>query len=850
MSNIRQNKIFFRLSEQDPLYISAQDDRRSRFSGFLRLAAIFAVALGLTLSLGSFLPESIVQIVGTPADVPLWMWALLVPLLLGLFLLLRRVRRNARHEKEQAMILAVLEGSEGARLISDPKNRTIYANSKLDEWVSDLGEANVDALKKLFLQDGDEDLFFDDLVGRAKGGQVQKIELPVQKQGQTVWALLTIQPIAGWPDHLHWRIDDITERREMEDAIHSERERLLNFMDNALVGFFSVDQHGRFVFANRTLARWLGSDDESIFQTKSLHDFLVFPPKNGQPYDLFDKGGARQFGELLMRGVDGREFEVSMTHAIIMESDQHIYTQSVVRDLTTEREMKEALKISEDRFQRFFEEAPIGIVLLDTDGKVRETNSAFARMVGVNSENLVGQALIDNVAAEDQIVLQNALKQIQNGPTAPVELKLAYGDENRKGQFSLNTKLYFGRHKINQNLILHFMDMSDQKKLEAQFAQSQKMQAVGQLAGGVAHDFNNLLTAMIGFCDLLLLRHKPGDPSFNDIKQIQSNAARAAGLVRQLLAFSRQQTLQPKIIDITDALADLSHLLRRLIGANVELKMEHGRDLRTVRVDQGQLEQVLINLVVNARDAMEKGGMVTVRTYNKDTNAKQELVADDMPAGQWVVIEVRDQGCGIPKENITRIFEPFFTTKPLGAGTGLGLSTVYGIVRQTGGYLHVESDIGKGTVFTIYLPFYEMTEDDRKAAEEQKMEEKHAPDLTGSSTILLVEDEEAVRKFSSRTLVNKGYEVIEADNGKTALERAAKMDKPVDLIISDVMMPEMDGPTMMGEIRKNWPDVKILFMSGYTEDRIGDSLGKNVFFLAKPFTLKQLAAKVKEVLEA
>src|ERR1700683_3754073 len=247
-----------------------------------------------------------------------------------------------------------------------------------------------------------------------------------------------------------------------------------------------------------------------------------------------------------------------------------------------------------------------------------------------------------------------------------------------------------GGEDSDAGFILHFIDTTEQKSLQAQFSQSQKMQAVGQLAGGVAHDFNNLLTAMIGFCDLLLLRFRPGDPSFADIMQIKQNANRAANLVRQLLAFSRQQSLQPRVLNITDVLAELSHLLRRLIGENIELKVVHARDLGLVKVDQGQLEQVIINLAVNARDAMPGGGTLTIRTARVTHTSPVRRAHEEIPAGDYVQIEVHDTGTGIAKDNLERIFEPFFSTKEVGQGTGLGLSTVYGIVKQTGGFVFVE----------------------------------------------------------------------------------------------------------------------------------------------------------------
>jgi two-component system cell cycle sensor histidine kinase/response regulator CckA len=398
--------------------------------------------------------------------------------------------------------------------------------------------------------------------------------------------------------------------------------------------------------------------------------------------------------------------------------------------------------------------------------------------------------------------------------------------------------------------MLHFIDVTEQKNLEVQFAQSQKMQAVGQLAGGVAHDFNNLLTAMIGFCDLLLMRFKPGDPSFADIMQIKQNANRAANLVRQLLAFSRQQTLQPRILDITDVLVELSHLLRRLIGENIELKVVHGRDLGLAKVDQGQLEQVIINLVVNARDAMPGGGTLTIRTANHTQAGPMRRGAETMPAGSYVLIEVSDTGMGIPRENLERIFEPFFSTKEIGSGTGLGLSTVYGIVKQTGGFIFVDSSKGRGAVFQIYLPRYQQTEAALAAARSEAAEPAALKDLTGIGTVMLVEDEDPVRIFGARALRNKGYTVLEARSGEAALELMDTTTDKIDLLITDVVMPKMDGPGLVREVRETHPDMKVIFISGYTEDSFRQRLDSdsNIHFLPKPFSLKQLATKVKEVI--
>jgi len=324
--------------------------------------------------------------------------------------------------------------------------------------------------------------------------------------------------------------------------------------------------------------------------------------------------------------------------------------------------------------------------------------------------------------------------------------------------------------------------------------------------------------------------------------------------VRQLLAFSRQQTLRPKVHDMADILSEISHLIRRLIGANIDLELVHGFNLGMVKIDVGQMEQVLINLAVNARDAMNdsgnEGGQLIIATENFN-NAEPLLCGEDeMPAGHWVSISVEDTGHGISKENINRILEPFFTTKDVGQGTGLGLATVYGIIRQTGGYLNIESELGEGTTFTIYLPRLSESESQEEVNTPHVKIEEPARDLTGTARLLLVEDEDAVRTFSTRALNNKGYEVLAAENGVAALAlMEERSDKHIDLMITDVMMPDMDGPTLAGHMREQNPDLKIIFISGYTEEKLKDHMGKGISFLPKPFTLKQLAEKVKEALD-
>jgi len=373
------------------------------------------------------------------------------------------------------------------------------------------------------------------------------------------------------------------------------------------------------------------------------------------------------------------------------------------------------------------------------------------------------------------------------------------------------------------------------------------------LAGGVAHDFNNLLTAMIGFCDLLLTRHGEDDPSFADIMQIKQNANRAANLVRQLLAFSRRQTLQPKIFSINEALEDLSHLLRRLIGENIELAISHGEAVDLIRTDPGQFDQVIINLAVNARDAMRGGGVISVATEKVTVETAVQRGHEVMPAGEYILIKIADTGSGIAKEDLNRIFEPFFSTKGVGEGTGLGLSTVYGIIRQSDGYVFVDSALGEGTTFSIYLPAFSAEEATAFGAEVASIGmtlTDSGADLTGEATVLLVEDEDAVRVFGSRALRNKGYRVLEAVDGEEALDVINDFGQPIDLIITDVMMPGMDGHTLVRLVQEEIPDIKVILMSGYAEDAIPGGIGAetSLNFLPKPFSLADLAGKVKEVI--
>jgi two-component system cell cycle sensor histidine kinase/response regulator CckA len=456
-----------------------------------------------------------------------------------------------------------------------------------------------------------------------------------------------------------------------------------------------------------------------------------------------------------------------------------------------------------------------------------------------------GAKLAAAVMEAERVLLGAALERALAGEAdlANVDVTIT-GANPRAVQFAF-TRLAAG----DSTAIVFALDKTESRALEVQLAQSQKMQAVGQLASGIAHDFNNVLTPIIGFADLLLAKMRPTDPAFADVMSIKQNANRAANLVRQLLAFSRRQTLQPKVHSLTEAMSDLDNLLSRVLGEKVELKISHGRDLGLVLVDIHQFEQVIINLAVNARDAMPSGGTLTVRTYNVSEEDSRAIKADLMPPAEYVACEVTDTGAGIPSEILNKIWEPFFSTKDVGKGTGLGLSTVYGIVKQTGGFIFCHSTVGKGTTFYIYLPRHYPAP--VVEAEPAPVAAPKRADYTGKGRILVVEDEDAVRAFAVRALTSRGYTVVEADSGESALAVYAKDNKGFELILSDVVMPEMDGPALLRELRKRGVKTKVIFVSGYPGDEFEKDLeGQTDYaFLPKPFSLKQLVEKVKEVME-
>ncbi len=493
-----------------------------------------------------------------------------------------------------------------------------------------------------------------------------------------------------------------------------------------------------------------------------------------------------------------------------------------------------------EQIQGLLSALPLGLALADRDGRFLFLNDAFCQAVNLPT----GSKPIypgDLVVKEDKAAVADTVRRFASGQALTGDIAIRLRDASEEPvALSIAGLRGLGEAAV----LLSLKDNSEESKLKRQIAQASKMQAIGQLAGGVAHDFNNILTGILGHCDLMLMRHTPGDSDYDDIQQIKNNSNRAAALTRQLLAFSRQQTLRPQILQLPDVVSEISNLLKRLLGETVVLEVKHGRNLGPVRADPGQLEQVIVNLAVNARDAMPRGGTLTIQTYAVTRSDVRKIGSDILPIADYSAVSVADTGTGIAPELLTKIFEPFFTTKDVGKGTGLGLSTVYGIVKQSGGFIFADSKVNQGTSFVIYLPVHEA---EAVTPFAPRLEKEKPTETWGTGTILLVEDEDMVRAVAERALTRNGYTVVSATNGEEALELLESRDD-FDLVISDVVMPIMDGPTMVRQVRSKLPNMPILFMSGYAEEQLRKTIDLDrMAFLPKPFSVQQLAEAVRTV---
>jgi two-component system cell cycle sensor histidine kinase/response regulator CckA len=785
----------------------------------------------------------------------------------ALFAVASGIMRVASKDHGNPLLKAVVDNAFDGILVTDQGGRVFYANATYLDLIGAADPKDVRPIEQVFIGDPDVSEAIYRLLKAAREGRRLHEEVRVAGTlGDTGrWLRLRVRPLGASKRDARmtvWSIADVSRDRERQENVFQELQHAIDYLDHAPAGFFSVDAADDIVYLNATLADWLDQDLAQVgVGSLKLTDIVagegaaLLTTLNAAPSEV-----KTEVLDLDLKTRGGKPVPVRLFHKVAYGADG---APGVSRTLVLNRakdDGSDPQRAAEVRFMRFFQNTPMAIATVDKSGRVARSNARFAS----SFDGMLGEerSILTVVAERDRPALEAAIRKAAEGQgdIAPVEAALA-GSNERWASFFVSAVEEEDRD--GEAAIVYALETTAQRTLENRVYQQQKMESVGQLAGGIAHDFNNVLSAIMMATDFLLNAHKPTDPSFQDIMQIKQNANRAAALVRQLLAFSRKQTLRPQVLDLGETLNDLGMLLKRLIGEKVTFPgVVHGRDLWPVKVDISQFEQVIVNLAVNARDAMPDGGTLGIRTANVTAEECAKFAYKGMPSADYVLVEVTDTGTGIPPDIIEKIFEPFFSTKEVGKGTGLGLSTVYGIVKQTGGFVYADSKPGQ-TAFRIFLPRHVPGAEEAltqiPAADvpaiagamsaADTMARTASADLTGQGTILLVEDEEGLRALNARGLSSRGYTVLEASNGVEAIEVLEKHGS-VDLVVSDVVMPEMDGPTLLKELRRRNPEIKIIFVSGYAEEAFSKNLPsqEQYAFLAKPFTLKQLVAEVKKTL--
>ncbi|WP_027486372.1 cell cycle histidine kinase CckA [Allorhizobium undicola] len=788
---------------------------------------------------------------------------------------------------------AFLDSQSEGTVITDARGRIIYANAAYGRMTGTRRATELQALETLLSRHREAGEALYRLINGLREGKEGYEEFrllkplgPKSDNGSGAhWYRLRARRLVGQGEGLQiWQIADITSERDDQERFFKELQNAIDYLDHAPAGFFSAGRKGEIFYLNATLAEWLGIDLTQFSPGSVYLADLVAGEGMALIQSVQAQPGLSRTAtlDLDLRRADGRSFPARLVHRVRSALDG---APGESRTIVLARQESASGERSDSsasmRFTRFFNNTPMAIASVDGEGRILRTNAPFLKFFS----DVVSRDEIDRKARLDAVIHPNERERFDEALLAardrqvdiiPIDSRHP-NDDARHFRFYVNAVIDQSDEAPEEAAIVYAVDVTDQKALETQMAQTQKMNAVGTLAGGIAHDFNNVLTAILLSSDHLLLQARPSDSSFADLMEIKRNANRAAVLVRQLLAFSRKQTMRPSVLNLTDVIGDLRMLVDRLIsGTNVKLNVDYGRDLWPVKADLSQFEQVLINLCVNARDAMPQGGRITISTRNIGGVEAASFNYRGLPSEDFVLIEVSDTGTGIAPEIMDKIFEPFFTTKEVGKGTGLGLAMVYGIIKQTGGYIYLESEVGEGTSFRIFLPRFvpetpavaaaiantgqapvQSAEEGAKTAATSKAAASGADnepaDLTGkSAVVLLVEDEDAVRRGGKRMLETRGYTVHEAGSGVEALDIMEELQGKVDIVVSDVVMPEMDGPSLLRELRKNYPDLKFIFVSGYAEDAFARNLPADAKFgfLPKPFSLKQLAVAVREMLDS
>ena len=757
-----------------------------------------------------------------------------------------------------------LDTARTGTLIVDHKGRIIYANRAYGDATGAATGAEVRTLERLLAREPEvseaiyhlSNLARENRPGQREFRLPRGLARPASERGgehAARWYRVSVRPLETPGGALQaWQILDITAERQHQERSFQDLKHAIDYLDQAPAGFFATDADLNIAYINATLAGWLGVD---LIEFKPFaRSILEFVPESSRSLLRIDHLSADRDAtrviDLDLLTASGRSLPVRLLRKpVVDDTAAPGVVRTLVLDRMFESEAAGPAELAEARFTRFFNSSPMAIAALDSGGRAKRSNAVFRQLFGTGAAD-GSAAMVNRLRGPSRELFRSALAAAGKGKAgvAPLDAEIE-GDPSRIVRLYMSAIPSAGSD-AEEAVILYGVDITEQRALEEQFAKSQKMQAIGNLAGGIAHDFNNVLTIIAASVDFLLLNHRTGDPSFQDLLLIKQSANRAASLVRQLLAYSRRQTMRPKLLNLTDVIADMHLLLKRVSGDLVKLERHHGRDLWPVMADIGQLEQVITNLVANARDAMPEGGSITISTRNVDASEARSFGHATLPEAEYVLVEVADTGTGMPPEVAERIFEPFFTTKDVGKGTGLGLSMAYGIIEQSGGFIFVDSRLGEGTTFRIFLPRHIPTQATAITSENGKAASGGRLDLSGTASILLVEDEDHVRAGNVRALKMRGYDVHEAASGVEALEVLEEREGDIDLVVSDVVMPEMDGPTLLREMRAKHPDLKFIFVSGYAEDAFAKNLpeGEKFGFLAKPFSLRELAVAVKNAL--
>jgi PAS domain S-box-containing protein len=644
----------------------------------------------------------------------------------------------------------------------------------------------------------------------------------------------------------HWMASLSLSKRTkaVEDALRESEGQFRAIFENSMDGALMTTPDGNILAANPAACRMLGRTEAEVCEAGRAGVVDIADPRLPALLEERALTGMTR-GELTLVRKDGTRFPVEISSRVFKDRHGDQRTSMIFRDITERVRAEEKIRESEEKYRAVVENIGDVIARFDRDCRYVYVNPGASRYTGMQQADLMGKTHEELGFPEEKARFWDAAIGEVFETGIPKELEFSL--DGPSGTFWFGWRLFpeFDADGNVKTVVTASRNITEGRKLEEQLRQAQKMEAVGRLAGGIAHDFNNLLTAINGYSDLLIRQMDETDPRRREVEEIRKAGDRAASLTRQLLAFSRRQILQPKVVDLNAVVSHIENMLHRLIGEDVKLLVSLALPLWRVMADSGQIEQVIMNLAINSRDAMPAGGTLTIETANLELSEEIPIGSVSVPPGSYVALTVSDTGCGMDKATKSHLFEPFFTTKEKGKGTGLGLAMVYGIVKQSGGYILVDSEVGKGTAFKIYLP--------RIAGEPQPaaLEIVPAASTMGNETVLVVEDQDEVRNLVEEILRMQGYHVLKASSGDEALRLCRAAKKPIDLLLTDMVMPGLSGRELAERMREISPGIKVLLMSGYAEEGTlppGET-GRGLVFIQKPFSAVTLAQKVREVLD-